>query len=67
MKKLEKLNFEQFDRFTLLVSQLKSLTGGGQQTSRSGMSDGTNGPDWIDDCTDRTHFSNGTNDDDRVR
>jgi len=64
MKKLSKLDFDSFKMHCLLTSHLKNLTGGATATSRSGMKDGTNGPDFIDDCSKATYFSNGSNEDD---
>ncbi len=66
MKSIKKLDLKQFNRFELLTSHLKSLTGGGQVTSRSGTGT-SDGPDLIDECTGHTRFSNGSTSDDTIR
>lgn len=55
---LSKLKIDAFIGFDLTTTKLRSILGG-TSTRRSGIGDGTDGPDFINDC-DVTTFSNGT-------
>jgi len=66
MKNLGKLKLEEFNGFNLSISNLKSLTGGGTATQRNIPGHSTNGPDFIDDCTDMTAFADGSEDKDTI-